>query len=294
MPKIDVNKKRGAGTQVDLETFWADNEDLQNTHNTLLPVSWGIDMGHGVSSMPDKQHDLFIPIGKNENGYVTFDLTLGHNILAGGSMLSGAGMFRRVSLASLLKRSSSEIKVVLIDQKGLLSDFENKSPLQFPRTKTPSDDIKALEWCQKETDRRCDLLEKEKVTSISNYNKFNPDTRLPSIAVFITELGDLTEIPNFDTLLYKIAGMSRATNIHLIATTQQPSAAVITPVIQDTFSNRTAFQMPYEAESELFIGRAGAEELLGQGDMLFRDGYSNTILHLQGLHLDQDFQLRQN
>ena len=94
----------------------------------------------------------------------------------------------------------------------------------------------------------------------------------------------MVDIPNFDTIIYKIAGMSRATHIHFIITTQQPSDRVLTPIIRDTFGNRVAFQMPYEAESKLFIDQAGAEDLLGQGDMLFKDGYNDKVTHLQGLY----------
>jgi len=287
MPTIDVNKKRGENVQVDLSDYLTDNKNLENPNNTLLPVSWGVDIGHVTSRIANKESDLFVPIGKNENGYVTFDLTLGRDILAGGSMLSGVGMFRRVSLVSLLKTNKPEnLRIVLIDPKGLMSDFDTDPHLQFSRSKTQEEVVRAIKWCQEETDRRLNLLQQSNVVHVSDYNRYKSvdGLALPSIVIFISELGDLIDIPNFDTLLYKIAGMTRATNIHFIITTQQPSVDVVTPIILETFTNRIAFQMPYEAESVLFVEQEGAEKLLGQGDMLFKNGYDNSVLHLQGLY----------
>ena len=287
MPKIDVNKKRGMDVQVELETFWNDNKELENSLNTLLPVTWNTDIGHTTSKVSNKKTDIYIPLGKNENGYYTFDLTLGRDILIGGTMLSGVGMFRRVSLASLIKTHNPEnLKVIFIDNKKLLIDFYNIPYLQSQPAGTLDDSLNIIKWCQEETERRLNILNNSNTTNISDYNKFKSIDKpfIPSIVIFLTELGDLIDIPNFDTLLYKIAGMTRVTNIHFIITTQQPSVNVITPIIHDTFVNRIAFQMPYEAESKLFIDRAGAEELLGQGDMIFKNGYDDKVIHMQGLH----------
>ena len=287
MPKINVNKKRGVNARVDLETFWNDNVNLENPFNTLLPITWGTDIGHVVSEMPSKERDLFIPIGKNEKGYFTFDLSIGRHILAGGSMLSGVGMFRRVTLLSLIKTHTPEtLRVILIDPKGLMSSFDDIPHLQFPRAKTAEDIIKAIKWCNVERNKRFKILEKSKTVSVGHYNKHKAagDPVIPSIVIFISELGDLIDIPNFDTRLYSIASMTRATSMHFVITTQQPSVSVVTPIIQETFCYRIAFQMPYEAESKMFVGQAGAEELLGQGDMLFKIYSNKEAIHLQGLY----------
>jgi S-DNA-T family DNA segregation ATPase FtsK/SpoIIIE len=290
MPKIDVNKKRGYDAQIELETFWNDNKNLENLFNKLLPVTWGTDIGHVTSRIPNKGTDLFIPIGKNENGYFTFDLTIGRDILVGGTMLSGVGMFRRVSLVSLIKTHTSEtLRIIFIDNKKLMVDFDNIPHLQFSPARTLDDSLNTLKWCHEETERRIDILVKSKTHNISDYNKYKLSDQplIPSIVVFITELGDLIDIPSFDNDLYRIACMTRATNIHLVVTTQQPSVSVITARIQESFGYRIAFQMPYETESKLFIGQAGAEELLGQGDMLFKNGDEGGIIHLQALHYEQ-------
>ena len=162
MPQIDVNRKRNdSNAQVDLEKFWIENKNLNNPHNTLLPITWGQHASHAVSKTPDQEHDLFIPLGKNSEGYVTFDLNLGLNILAGSSMLSGVGMFRRVSLVSLLKKHTPEtMKVILVDLKKLMSDFDSIQHLLFPRATTMDDVTKVFEWCQIESDNRLDILKK--------------------------------------------------------------------------------------------------------------------------------------
>jgi len=287
MPKIDVNKKRGKKARVDLEIFWNDNKNLENPFNRLLPVTWGTDIGHVVSEMPSKERDLFVPIGKNEGGYFTFDLSIGRSILAGGSMLSGVGMFRRVTLLSLIKTHTPEtLRVILIDPRGLMSSFDDIPHLQFPRAKTADDIIKAIKWCNAEGQKRIKVLEKSKTVNVGHYNKHRKvdDPVIPSIVIFISELGDLIDIPNFDTRLYSIAGLTRMTHIHFVITTQQPSVNVVTPIIQETFCYRIAFQMPYEVESKMFVGQAGAEELLGQGDMLFKTYSNKEAIHLQGLY----------
>lgn len=287
MPSIDVNIKRGQNVRVDLETFWTDNKQLNNPNNKLLPLDWSEHTSHSSARHPDPETNLFIPLGKNEGGYITFDLSLGHHILAGGTMLSGVGMFRRVALLSLLKSHlPDKLKVILIDPLGLMADFDNIPHLQFPRATSIAEILKTLKWCIEESERRYKLLQENKVSTVWHYNKYKKvtDPTIPSIVIFISELGDLTSIPNFDVTLFNIGSLSRNYDIHIIVTTQQPSIETETPVIKNLISHVIAFQMPYEAESILFIGQGGAEKLLGQGDMLYRDGYNNQTIHMQGLH----------
>ena len=291
MPQIDVNLKRQQNVQVNLEDFWTDNINLNNPGNKLFPLDWVESTEHSSSKNPSIKDNIFIPLGKNKDGYVTFDLSLGHHLLAGGSMLSGVGMFRRVALLSLLKAHTPEtIKLVIIDPIKIMSEVDSIPHLQLPRATTLEEAIKALRWCEEETNRRYELLIQTNTSTIWHYNKYKSveTPMVPSIVIFISELGDLQSVPHFDTILYKIASMSRATNIHFIITTQQPSSDTITTTIRDTFENRIAFQMPYEAESSLFIDQSGAEELLGQGDMLVKDARNDTVIHLQGLYYPVD------
>lgn len=287
MPEVDVNKKRNQeDAQVDLDTFWQDNNSLNNPKNKIIPYNWDQETPGPFARHSDINRNLYIPLGKNEEGYVTFDLTLGLCILAVGNMLSGVGMFRRVSLLSLLKEHGPDtLKVILIDPIGIMSDFDDIPHLLFPRITTVEESLHALEWCQKEIEVRLDKVIESNNSSVwhHNENKEKNFTSIPDIVVVISELGDLASIQNFDTYLYSICGLTRFSSIHVIATTQQPSENVITKVIKECFGNRIALQLPYEAESKLVIEQAGAEELLGQGDMLLRDSRNEQIIHMQGL-----------
>lgn len=289
MPQVDINIKRGnPDARKDLVDFWKDENPLSNLENNLTPISINEENKWGFK--PDIENDVIIPIGKDDKGYTLFDFNQGYNLIAGGSMLSGAGMFKRVSLLHLLKNYSSEkVKVILLDTTNQMGGFDKSKYLLFPRATKKEDCIKLLDWCQKESDRRCDILEKNEKPWVSSYNKYKKDNEefIPSIFVFISELGDILSEENGLKSIIRISQLTRATSIHFIITTQRPNTETMSDLIKANFYNRIAFQMPHKEESELFINQAGAEELLGQGDMLFKDS-NDKIHHLQGLFFLED------
>lgn len=290
MPQIDINLKRGSPeARKHLVDFWDEKDPLYNKNNIIVP--YGEEGFDKWGSSPILKEDIVIPIGKNDKGYVLFDFNSGYNLLAGGVMLSGAGMFKRVSLLHLIKTYPTEkVKVALLDTTNQMESFSESKHLLFPRATKQDEILNILNWCKEESDRRFDLLTDEKVLSISRYNKYNEGTDkiIPDIFIFISELGDLISDINMLKLIIQIVQFSRVTNIHFIITTQRPGLETMPELIKDNFFNRIAFQMPYKEESELFIGQAGAEELIGQGDMLFSDNYNNKIHHLQGLYFPED------
>ncbi len=288
MSEIDINIKRGQpDAQKPLQVFW--NEST-HSNTQLLPLEWGEKTHQGAyPRIAGEKQNLVIPIGKNNAGYVAFDFNIGLNILAGGSMLSGVGMFRRVSLLSLLKEHTPKnLQIVLIDPIGLMSDFNNIPHLKFPRIRTAEECENIFKWLQEENSRRLDFLGTEKTTTnIWSYNKKigeESGTIIPNILIIVSELADIKDIPNIENILIRIWQVCRATSIYFMITTQQPSELIITKKIKEIFYNRIAFQMPYEAESRLFIDQSGAENLLGQGDMLFKHG-EDEISRLQGLYV---------
>jgi S-DNA-T family DNA segregation ATPase FtsK/SpoIIIE len=284
MPSVDVNKKRNdPNAKKELVDFWNEKDIYSNKNNILIPLAPGESGSHQGYSDPKK--DIIIPIGKSEDGYVLFDFNFGYNLIAGGNALSGAGMFRRTSLLHLIKEySPDKVKIILLDTIKQMEDFDNIPHLLFPRATKEEDCIKQLDWCLKETDRRYNfLIEEKSYTNIRHYNEHEKDI-LPDIFIFISELGDIINMKSGLNYIIKMVQLTRAFSVHFIITTQRPGIETMGELIKENFFNRIAFQMPYRAESELFIGQAGAEELLGQGDMLFKDGYNNKVLHLQGLH----------
>ncbi len=294
MPQVDINLKRGRpDARKDLVDFWKENEPVFNENNTLTPLKFNEEDRWGYK--PDPENDIIIPIGKDDNGYTLFNFRFGYNLIAGGSMLSGAGMFKRVTLLHLIKTySPDKVKIILLDTTNQMEGFDKSKHLLVPRVTKIEDFIKLLDWCQKESDRRLDLLETNKRPWVWLQNKYNEIEKegaefIPDIFIFISELGDISLKENGLNSILKIAQMTRATNIHFVITTQRPGPETMSELIKHIFFNRIAFQMPYKEESELFLGIGGAEELIGQGDMLFKDANSdNKIHHLQGLFFLED------
>ena len=144
--------------------------------------------------------------------------------------------------------------------------------------------ILALKWAAKEMDRRYDILEKESVRDISSYHKnivepalktakddeAVPET-MPYIVIVIDELADLMQAypRELEAAIVRLAQMSRAVGIHLILSTQRPSVNVITGLIKANIPTRIALKVNSQVDSRTIIDKAGAEKLVGQGDMLF-------------------------
>jgi DNA segregation ATPase FtsK/SpoIIIE, S-DNA-T family len=289
MPEVDINLRRNdPNARKDLVQFWNEVISYSDERVTIIPTfdRWGKPV--------DLEQDVLIPLGKNEEGkYVLYDIHHGIHILAGGSMLSGLGMFRRTSLLHIIKKySPTTVQCLLLDTINQMSDFDDASHLRFPRSTKTEDCIKQLQWCYEEMNRRFAILEKSNGSykSIADYNqhKKDEDELIPTIIIFISELGDIMDHELGERSLVRIAQMSRAVSMYFIITTQRPSEQTLTSLIKANIPQMIAFQMPYEEQSRLFIGESGAETLLGQGDMLFKCGWDNTILHLQGLYFPVD------
>lgn len=290
MPQIDINLKRGRpDARKDLVDFWKQENPLSDNKNIIVP--YGKEGFDKWGSHPDTETDIVVPIGKNKRGYVLFDFNHGNHLFAGGNMLSGAGMFKRVSLLHLLKTySPDKVKVILLDTANQMTDFDKSAHLLFPRATKIRDCINLLSWCKKESLRRLDFLSGQNRKSLLSYNKnrATEEELIPDIFIFISEIGDILSEENGLNLVVGIAQIARVLNVHFIITTQRPSPETLPNILKDTFFNRIAFQMPYADESKLFIGQPGAENLQGQGDMLFYDYRNDKIHRLQGLYFKED------
>jgi DNA segregation ATPase FtsK/SpoIIIE, S-DNA-T family len=270
MPKVDVNLKRGYEASVPVEKIWRKFESGEIDRN------------------------FCIPIGEDENKKdVFFDIVRGHHILAAGVALSGAGMFRRVALATLLKFNKAEdLKFILIDPlKISFFHFKNiEERLVFPIIRENEEALKALEWAREEMERRYAILIENGVMNIKGYNEKNPSSKLPRIVIMITEFGELMDFNGeaIEGLIIRIAQMAKAVGINFVLTTQRPSNNVITSLIKSNMPAVIAFQMSTEDDSELVISKKGAEKLLGQGDMFFSSFDSLETLRLQGYCLEEE------
>jgi S-DNA-T family DNA segregation ATPase FtsK/SpoIIIE len=145
--------------------------------------------------------------------------------------------------------------------------------------------IGVLRWVTREMDRRYRLMEEAQARNIAAYNKGRRRrNRLPYIVVLIDELAELMgEYPDeTEHLLTRLAQMARATGIHLVVSTQRPSTDVLTGLIKANFPARVAFAVPSSVDSRVIIDAAGAEDLVGRGDMLFQAPDAMAPVRLQG------------
>jgi len=268
MPTVDVDTKRGYKASVSVQEIWNKFEN-----GTI-----------------DKK--LCIPLGQDTNKQDHFlDLKHYPHFIIGGVALSGVGMFRRVALATLLKFNKPEdLKFILIDHlKITFFDFKNiDKHLIFPIITDSKEAIKALEWANKESERRFNLILKNKVRNIEMYNQKNPKKKIPTILIMITELGELMKFnkEKVENLIIGLAMMAKWINISFMLTTQRLSVDTISGLIKANIGNRIAFQSGSKEASHLILDEEGAENLLGQGDMMVLTHYSASIKRMQGYCLE--------
>jgi len=252
---------------------------------------------------------LPLALGKDIAGApVIVDLSRMPHLLVAGTTGSGKSVAINTMIMSLVyKLTPDECKFIMIDPKMLeLSVYENIPHLLAPVVTEPGKAVVALKWTVKEMENRYRLMSNLGVRNIEGYNKkireakakgntlsrtvqtgFNPDTGepiieevpldmndLPFIVVVVDEMADLMIVAGKDieSSIQRLAQMARAAGIHIIMATQRPSVDVITGVIKANFPTRISFQVTSRIDSRTILGDQGAEQLLGQGDMLYMAG----------------------
>jgi S-DNA-T family DNA segregation ATPase FtsK/SpoIIIE len=252
---------------------------------------------------------LPLALGKDIGGApIIVDLARMPHLLVAGTTGSGKSVAINTMIMSLVyKLSPDKCKFIMIDPKMLeLSVYENIPHLLSPVVTEPGKAVVALKWTVKEMENRYRLMSNLGVRNIEGYNKkineakargnqltrtvqtgFNPDSgepiieeqpldmnELPFIVVVVDEMADLMIVAGKDieSSIQRLAQMARAAGIHIIMATQRPSVDVITGVIKANFPTRISFQVTSRIDSRTILGDQGAEQLLGQGDMLYMAG----------------------
>jgi S-DNA-T family DNA segregation ATPase FtsK/SpoIIIE len=252
---------------------------------------------------------LPLALGKDISGQpIIVDLSRMPHLLVAGTTGSGKSVAINTMIMSLVyKLTPEECKFIMIDPKMLeLSVYDNIPHLLSPVVTEPGKAIVALKWTVKEMENRYRLMSNLGVRNIDGYNKkireakakgheltrtvqtgFDPDTGeaiieevplemndLPFIVVVVDEMADLMIVAGKDieSSIQRLAQMARAAGIHIIMATQRPSVDVITGVIKANFPTRISFQVTSRIDSRTILGEQGAEQLLGQGDMLYMAG----------------------
>lgn len=258
-----------------------------------------------------KKTDTKLPLvlGKDIGGDpVIADLARMPHLLVAGTTGSGKSVAINTMIMSLIyHHTPDQCRFIMIDPKMLeLSVYDGIPHLLSPVVTEPGKAIVALKWTVKEMENRYRLMSNLGVRNVENYNKrireaskkgeelfrtvqtgFDPDTGkpvmekqaldmnpLPYIVVVVDEMADLMLVAGKDieSSIQRLAQMARAAGIHIIMATQRPSVDVITGVIKANFPTRISFQVTSKIDSRTILGEQGAEQLLGQGDMLYMAG----------------------
>jgi S-DNA-T family DNA segregation ATPase FtsK/SpoIIIE len=242
----------------------------------------------GNEKFQKKEIQLPIAIGKSISGTpIVGDLTVMPHLLIAGTTGSGKSVCINTIIVSLLYRLSPDLcKFILIDPKMLeLSAYEGIPHLLSPVITDSKKAASALGWTVREMNNRYKLMSKEGVKNIDGYNKKHK-LKMPYIVVVVDEMSDLMlvagkEIENY---IQKLSQMARAAGIHIIMATQRPSVDVITGTIKANFPTRISFRVSSKIDSRTILGEQGAEQLLGNGDMLFMSS-ANRIIRIHGPYI---------
>jgi S-DNA-T family DNA segregation ATPase FtsK/SpoIIIE len=252
---------------------------------------------------------LTLVLGKDIGGAPTMvDLARMPHLLIAGTTGSGKSVAVNTMILSLLYRlTPDECKFIMIDPKMLeLSVYDDIPHLLSPVVTDPSKAVVALRWAVREMEDRYRAMSNLGVRNINGYNQriadavkkgetltrtvqtgFDPESGepiyeeqeydmnpLPYIVVIVDEMADLMLVAGkeVEAAVQRLAQMARAAGIHLIMATQRPSVDVITGTIKANFPTRISFQVTSKIDSRTILGEGGAEQLLGQGDMLYMAG----------------------
>ena len=223
---------------------------------------------------------LTIGLGKDISGSpVMADLAKMPHLLVAGTTGSGKSVAINSMILSLIYKSSPEhVRMIMIDPKMLeLGIYDGIPHLLTPVVTDMNLAANALMWSVKEMERRYKLLAKYSVRNIDGYNSkvksddSNDEDYLPQIVIVVDEFADLFFVvgKKIEELIARLAQKARAAGIHLILATQRPSVDVITGLIKANIPSRIAFQVSSKTDARVILDQAGAENLLGNGDMLY-------------------------
>lgn len=237
---------------------------------------------------------LSLALGKDISGSpVIADLTKMPHLLIAGATGSGKSVCINTIIASIVYKSKpDEVKLLLIDPKMVeLTNYNGIPHLIAPVVTDPAKAAGALKWIVTEMECRYELFASAGVRDIARYNyivsKENDKKALPFVVVIIDELSDLMMVAPGDVedAICRLAQMARAAGIHLIVATQRPSVDVITGLIKANIPSRIAFAVSSQIDSRTILDMAGAEKLLGRGDMLYNPIGMSKPLRVQGCFL---------
>ena len=241
---------------------------------------------------------LTIALGRDIGGNVVVgDISkMPHGLIAGATGSGKSVCINSIIMSILYKANPDEVKLLMIDPKVVELGIYNGIPhLLIPVVTDPRKAAGALGWAVEEMEQRYRMFADRNVRDIEGYNRFvdtltdEPDIkRMPHIVIIIDELADLmmTAPREVEESIRRIAAKARAAGMHLLIATQRPSVDVVTGVIKANIPTRIAFAVSSQVDSRTILDMAGAEKLLGRGDMLFAPIGSTKPKRVQGCFVD--------
>lgn len=240
-----------------------------------------------ADKMKNSKNKLEIVLGLDISGHVmTYNIARMPHLLVAGATGSGKSIFLNSLIFSILFRNSpDECKLIMIDPKRVeLVHYDGIphliSPVVTDIKKAPA----VFKWAVSEMDRRYLLFESAKVNHIDKYNEKSGFQALPNIVIIVDEMAEIMmeEPAEVEKAIQRITQLARAVGIHLVLATQRPSTNVLTGTIKANIPTRISFKLPSQIDSRVIIEQAGAEKLLGKGDMLFVPPEDSKPIRIQG------------
>lgn len=213
-----------------------------------------------------------------------------HLLIAGQTGAGKSVCLNSIIMSILYKTAPDEVKLILIDPKRVeMTLYDGLPHLLVPVVQEWSDAKNALIWVAKEMSKRLEKLQKTRCRDIASFNQKRPNGEfMPYIVIVIDEFATLMDLSagrEVERLINHLARLARATGIHLILATQRPDVKVITGSIKANIPARIAFSVPSQVDSRTILDRAGADLLLGEGDMLYRGPRDGSPRRAQGSYV---------
>jgi DNA segregation ATPase FtsK/SpoIIIE, S-DNA-T family len=255
-----------------------------------------VTLGDIFGDLPASASPLSVWLGKDISGNAIWtDLARMPHLLIAGTTGSGkSGCINTILTSTLLRSTPDEVRMILIDPKRIeLGYYESIPHLLTPVVSNPKEAAVVLMNVVAEMERRYERLSFVRARSLPEANRAlraRGEATLPYLLVVIDELADLMMVSPqaVEDCVIRLAQKSRAVGIHLVLATQRPSVDVITGMIKANVPSRIAFAVSSQTDSRVILDGAGAESLLGQGDMLFKPLGTSRLQRLQGAYVTEE------
>ena len=223
---------------------------------------------------------------------IVADLAKMPHLLVAGSTGSGKSVCINTLISSILfKQRPQDVKLILIDPKVVeLSNYNGIPHLMTPVVTDPKKAANILRWAVREMDDRYKRFAMTKTRDIKRYNELHPQEAMPYVVIIIDELADLmmAAAGDVEDSICRLAQKARACGMHLVLATQRPSVDVITGLIKANVPSRIAFAVSSQIDSRTILDMAGAEKLIGKGDMLFYPMGASKPVRVQGAFISDN------